>query len=225
MEFMVNDYSQGLTPGGFEGIFDCPEGCDMEDITVPAMDMIDDTLERDMIDRWMRLHTTRRSRYKHSIKEESDLDFIKEELNSMTPDGLEDALVRYSVDRYGRINVYGDCLLHNHRYDMRIAELPFYIRFNIIKGDFYATDIGVKNMNGFPSKVYGDFNVSDNRLKSLKGGPFFVKGRYIATNNKLRSYKGIPSERLARWKSSTQIKPVKLCKLSRHIGRTDLGVF
>ena len=215
---MVNDYQQGLTPGGFEGIFDCPDGCDMEDITVPMVDIIDDTLERDMIDNWMRLHTTRRPRYKHSIKEERDLDLIKTELDRMTPARLEDAMVRYSVDRYGRINVYGDCLFHNHKYGMRMSELPFYIRFNIVKGNFYAGDIGVKNMSGFPSKVYGDFDVSNNRLKSLKGGPFFVKGRYNATYNNLRSLKGMPNERLSRDRHQMQ----KPCKLSRLIGKTEL---
>ena len=67
-----------------------------------------------------------------------------------------------------------------------------------MKGSFYAGDIGVKNMSGFPSKVYGDFDVSNNRLKSLKGGPFFVKGKYNATYNNLRSLKGMPNERLSR---------------------------
>ena len=221
---MVNDYQQGLTPGGFEGIFDCPDGCDMEDITVPVVNVIDDTLERDMIDRWMRLHTTRRTRYKYSIKEESDLDRIKTQLDRLSPAVLEDALVRYSVDRYGRINVYGDCLFHNHKYEMRMSELPFYIRFNIVKGSFYAGDIGVKNMSGFPSKVYGDFDVSNNRLKSLKGGPFFVKGRYTATYNNLRSLKGMPNERLAKSikVSTSNHEMKKLCKLSRLIGKTEL---
>lgn len=221
---MVNDYQQGLTPGGFEGIFDCPDGCDMEDITVPVVNVIDDTLERDMIDRWMRLHTTRRARYKYSIKEESDLDRIKTQLDRLSPAVLEDALVRYSVDRYGRINVYGDCLFHNHKYEMRMSELPFYIRFNIVKGSFYAGDIGVKNMSGFPSKVYGDFDVSNNRLKSLKGGPFFVKGRYTATYNNLRSLKGMPNERLAKFikVSTSNHEMKKLCKLSRLIGKTEL---
>ena len=222
---MVNDYQQGLTPGGFEGIFDCPDGCDMEDITVPMVDIIDDTLERDMIDNWMRLHTTRRPRYKHSIKEERDFDLIKTELDRMTPAHLEDAMVRYSVDRYGRINVYGDCLFHNHKYGMRMSELPFYIRFNIVKGNFYAGDIGVKNMSGFPSKVYGDFDVSNNRLKSLKGGPFFVKGRYNATYNNLRSLKGMPNERLSefvRVPERDRHQMQKPCKLSRLIGKTEL---
>lgn len=221
---MVNDYEQGLTSNGFEGIFDCPDGCDMEDITVPAMEMIEDTLERDMIDRWMRLHTTRNRKYKHSIKENYDLDRIKTELERMTPAGLDDAMVRYSIDRHGRINVYGDCIFHDHRCHMKMAELPFYIRFNIIKGDFYAKDIGVKNMNGFPSKVYGDFDVSKNRLKSLKGGPFFVKGVYNAADNNLRSLKGMPSERLVKFgKSPTPIRDIKKpCKLSRCIGRSIL---
>lgn len=221
---MVNEYAQGLTAGGFEGIFDCPEGCDMNDITIPMTDMIDDTLERDMIDRWMRLHTTRRNKYRRMISKESDLDVIRKGIESMPPTVLNDSLVRYSVDRYGRINVYGDCLFHNHRYGMRIDELPFYIRFNIIKGDFYAADIGVKNMSGFPSKVYGDFYVSDNRLKTLKGGPFFVKGVYSAANNRLRTLNGMPSERIGGFsKSSSPIRTIKkTCKLSRRIGRTIL---
>lgn len=163
------------------------------------MDIIDDTLERDMIDRWMRLHTTRSFRHRHVIKNEEDLEKIQEWIDGSSSKTLNNTMVHYSVDEYGRINVYGNCIFHIHTHDMRLTEFPCYIKFNIVKGDFYAESIGVKNMSGFPSKVYGDFRVSKNRLKSLKGGPFFVKGVYQASDNKLRTIKGLPNERVAEY--------------------------
>ena len=89
------------------------------------------------------------------------------------------------------IDVKGDVDLH--RYGER--ELPEYIQFGKIKGDFniYSSS-DLISLRGCPREVSGDFSCSEcYSLKSLVGGPQIVNGSfYCSCCHDLISLEGAP---------------------------------
>ena len=63
-------------------------------------------------------------------------------------------------------------------------ELPNFIQFEVIHGDFDISDCNLTTLRGCPERVFGNFRCSGNDLTSLKYSPEEVKYTYDCRNNK-----------------------------------------
>ena len=66
----------------------------------------------------------------------------------------------------------------------KYTEIPSFIKFNKIIGDFWIHNNKIKSLKGCPEFVEGDFDCSNNNLTSLEGCPKVVNGKFICYNNK-----------------------------------------
>ncbi len=64
------------------------------------------------------------------------------------------------------------------------GELPEYIQFNEIGGDFVANHCGLKSLRGCPKYVKGSFDCSWNELTSLEHAPVYVRFTFDCRHNK-----------------------------------------
>lgn len=73
----------------------------------------------------------------------------------------------------------------------QLDRLP--LKFGFVKGNFNASALGLKTLEGSPITVGGDFIISENDLIDLKGAPEEVMGSVdIHKNSSLTSLEGIP---------------------------------
>jgi len=63
-------------------------------------------------------------------------------------------------------------------------ELPDYIQFNAVYGDFECQSSGLKTLRGVPYYVKGNFYTSSNRLTSFKYAPKQIDGDFYCYDNK-----------------------------------------
>ena len=63
-------------------------------------------------------------------------------------------------------------------------ELPNFIQFEVIHGDFDISHCNLTTLKGCPERVFGNFSCSGNDLTSLKYSPEEVKYTYDCRNNK-----------------------------------------
>jgi hypothetical protein len=56
------------------------------------------------------------------------------------------------------------------------GNLPYYIQFNEINGNFYSRYNGMTSLKGFPRIVLGDCNITYNPIKSLEYAPIEIHG-------------------------------------------------
>ena len=106
---------------------------------------------------------------------------------------IYDWLKKYNIKNYtlndrGEIDVDGDVKLCYRN----ITEIPPFIRFGVVKGDFYCYNNNLTSLEGAPKKVGGVFACHDNELTSLKGSPREVKGDFTCYYNQLTSLEGAP---------------------------------
>lgn len=98
--------------------------------------------------------------------------------------------INWSYANNYEIDVEGDCELNMQG----VEELPSYINFNDIYGNFVLDNVNdLKNTYGFPKRIYGDFTINGtNRLARFNTNDFpsYVKGvvhfhncRHIGTEN------------------------------------------
>ena len=71
----------------------------------------------------------------------------------------------YTINDDSTIDVDGTVYLFRRG----LTELPDYIKFNIVKGDFYCMHDRLTSLKGFPVEVGGKVYINDNQLTSLKG--------------------------------------------------------
>ena len=64
------------------------------------------------------------------------------------------------------------------------GDLPEYIQFGTIKGDFSVSSCKLTTLRGMPKIVHGDFDCDDNELTSLEFAPKIVEGDFDCVNNK-----------------------------------------
>ena len=89
----------------------------------------------------------------------------------------------YTIDVDGYVNLVGKDL----------TELPEYIRFGVVKGDFNCSGNGLISLRGCPREVrLGNFLCNHNQLTSLEGVPKKVEKIFDCSNNKLTSLEGAP---------------------------------
>jgi len=85
----------------------------------------------------------------------------------------------YTIDVNDVVNFYeniGNC------------ELPEYIQFNIVRGDFFINDQGLINLKGCPKIVERTFFCSKNNLESLEGCPKHIGANFYMTRNKNKKF-------------------------------------
>ena len=75
-----------------------------------------------------------------------------------------------------------------------LVELPDYIQFGVVKGNFDCSSNKLTSLKGCPKEVSGFFNCSYNRLISLEGGPVRVGNSFYCFKNNLVSLEGAPKE-------------------------------
>jgi len=86
---------------------------------------------------------------------------------------------KYKIDKDLIINVRGDVFLSRRK----IIELPEYIQFGKVIGDFWISGNGLISLRGCPRIVTGYFSCTDNNLTSLEGGPKLAS-HFLCYNNK-----------------------------------------
>ena len=75
-----------------------------------------------------------------------------------------------------------------------LTEIPEYIQFGVVDGDFNCELNRLTSLKGAPKEVKGEFNCDNNKLTSLVGAPKEVGGDFYCYNNQLTSLKGAPKE-------------------------------
>lgn len=102
----------------------------------------------------------------------------------------EHNIKNYTINSKGEIDVNGDVNLINSG----LTELPSYIQFGTVKGNFFYNNNNLTTLKGAPKKIGGDFECSYNKLTSLKGAPNEVGGSFDCSFNNLISLEGAPIE-------------------------------
>jgi len=89
-----------------------------------------------------------------------------------------DGIKHYTINNDGTIDCVGFVALPDD-----CGNLPDYIQFNEIQGDFIITKCGMTTLKGCPKKVYGEFDCRDNKLISLKYCPSYVERKFLCYHN------------------------------------------
>lgn len=97
-------------------------------------------------------------------------------------------IFRCELDDELFINCNGDVDIS----DEIIGELPEYINFKFVKGDFDCSECHLTTLRGCPERVEGSFGCQSNNLINLEGGPKYVGESYHCNHNQLTSLKGAP---------------------------------
>lgn len=100
----------------------------------------------------------------------------------------EHRVKKYKVNKAGEIDVAGDVTLIKYELD----QLPDYIQFGTVKGNFDCSAIGLTTLKGMPRVIKGSFDCSGNRLTSLEGAPKEVWMAFDCSSNRLTSLAGCP---------------------------------
>jgi len=64
-----------------------------------------------------------------------------------------------------------------------LNELPYFINFSIVNGDFQCDSCNLTTLRGCPLEVYGSFDCTDNGLNNLDYAPKKITGNFIAGVN------------------------------------------
>ena len=92
----------------------------------------------------------------------------------------------YTINRDLTIDVDGDVNL----FKKDLIEIPDYIQFGVIRGNFDCSSNHLSSLRGCPREVGGYFDCSNNKLTSLEGSPREVGGFFDCYNNQLTTLKG-----------------------------------
>lgn len=108
---------------------------------------------------------------------------------------IYDWLKKYGIKNYtlndkGEVDVDGDV---NISY-MDIEDIPSFIRFGVVKGDFYCYNNKLTSLKGAPKEVSGGFDCSYNKLTSLEESPERVGWSFNCSDNNLKDLKGSPEK-------------------------------
>ena len=97
---------------------------------------------------------------------------------------------KYKIKEGYKIDVNGDVNLIRYTFE----ELPDYIQFDIVKGNFYCPIGALTSLRGCPREVRKNFDCSGNKLTSLEGAPEVIRDNFYCYYNKLTSLVGGPKE-------------------------------
>jgi hypothetical protein len=90
----------------------------------------------------------------------------------------------YKINKDLSIDVFGNCYLGRGRF--KFYELPYFIKFNIIHGDFSCDSHNLISLKGCPKIVEGNFYCKNNNLTTLEGCPEKVGGIFNCRRNKVK---------------------------------------
>ena len=96
----------------------------------------------------------------------------------------------YSINDKLEVNLLGGADLSKKE----LKELPSYIQFGVVRGDFFCSYNKLTTLRGFPKEVRGNFFCNYNQLTTLKGGPKEVRGKFYCIGNLLTSLEGAPEK-------------------------------
>ena len=94
----------------------------------------------------------------------------------------------YTINDKLEVNLLGCAELNKKE----LKELPSYIQFGVVRGDFFCSYNKLKTLRGFPKEVRGNFFRIGNLLTSLEGAPEKVGEIFDCSNNNLVSLEGAP---------------------------------
>ena len=95
----------------------------------------------------------------------------------------------YILNARGEIDVDGDVDLSSKG----LTEIPSFIQFGTVKGNFFCDLNRLTTLKGAPIEVSKVFDCSFNKLVSLEGAPLRVK-YFDCSSNKLTSLEGAPKK-------------------------------
>jgi hypothetical protein len=96
----------------------------------------------------------------------------------------------YSIDSQGRYSTDGNVNIYSSNELVENGKLK--IAFHKVGGYFYASDIGLETLEGFPESIGEWIDVHKNYLTDLKHFPKFVGDGIILNRNLLTSLVGLP---------------------------------
>ena len=96
----------------------------------------------------------------------------------------------YTINDKLEVNLLGGADLNKKE----LKELPSYIQFGVVRGDFYCSYNKLTTLRGFPKEVRGNFFCNYNQLTTLKEGPKEVRGKFYCIGNLLTSLEGAPEK-------------------------------
>ena len=96
----------------------------------------------------------------------------------------------YTINDKLEVNLLGGADLNKKE----LKELPSYIQFGVVRGDFFCSYNKLKTLRGFPKEVRGNFFCNYNQLTTLEGGPKEVRGNFFCIGNLLTSLEGAPEK-------------------------------
>ena len=108
---------------------------------------------------------------------------------------IETWLKKYGIKNYIindklEVNLLGGADLNKKE----LKELPSYIQFGVVRGDFFCSYNKLTTLRGFPKEVRGNFFCNYNQLTTLKEGPKEVRGKFYCIGNLLTSLEGAPEK-------------------------------
>ena len=108
---------------------------------------------------------------------------------------IESWLKEYDIENYtinDDLTIDVDGSVNLFRRDL--IELPDYIQFGVVRGNFHCGSNKLTSLRGVPREVGGSFNCGINKLTSLEGAPEKVGNVFNCTYNNITSLKGAPKE-------------------------------
>ena len=108
---------------------------------------------------------------------------------------IEKWLKEYDIEKYTinddfTIDVDGNVNL----FRKNLKELPDYIQFGVVRGNFVYTDNNLISLRGCPREVGKSFYCDINKLTSLEGAPEKVGEKFDCNYNQLTSLEGAPEK-------------------------------
>jgi len=110
-----------------------------------------------------------------------------EVLNKILPYIVVNNNTTYNVNDDLSIDIHGSVQFKTHYKErdyirkVKFDKLP--VKFNKIYGDFYASDIGINTLEGFPEYIDGDLHIDQNNLYDLKYLPKVITGKIYCNDN------------------------------------------
>lgn len=96
----------------------------------------------------------------------------------------------YTINDKLEVNLLGGANLDKKD----LKELPSYIQFGVVRGDFFCSYNKLTSLRGFPKEVRGNFFCNWNELTTLKGAPREVRGKFYCIGNNLTTLEGAPEK-------------------------------
>jgi hypothetical protein len=120
-------------------------------------------------------------------------------INEKSFDNNEMGIREYTINDDMTITVGRSCSL-----PYNCGNLPKYIKFKFISGNFMINDCNITTLKGCPDRVNGNFNCSSNKLTSLEFAPKNVERDFVCFKN-LKQFSEEDVKKVCKVKEDIQI--------------------